>query len=143
MIKTKETTPYLRVNFHIWVLEKFCGRTLKRNSIKITTQPYEKEEMVFTSTHFIPLLGGYKIIVNVAVVVSIVIILFSLVMLYFTHYNFLSTFLSLPVLVLLVCFFDIFLPEGIRNDINSLLAKEWKNSCSIVKKALDEQKNKN
>lgn len=142
MFKTKETTPYWRVNFHIWVLEKFCGRTLKRNSVKLTTQSYEKEEMIFTNTHYFTFFG-YKMIANVAVVVSIVVILLSLLIFYFTHYNFLFILLSFPILVLLVWFFDIFLPECIRNDVNSLLAKEWKDTCSIFKKALDEQKNKN
>lgn len=141
MFKTKETTPYLRVNFHIWLLEKLCGRTLKRKGVKITTQPYEKEEMVYTDTNRFNLVG-YKIPTNVAVVVAIVVILSVWVIYHFNKSISFYSVISIPIFVLLVAFFDKFLPDCIRRSVNSLLAKEYERFRSNIKKTLDEQKNK-
>jgi len=140
MFKTKTTTPYWQVNFCIWILEKFCGRTLKRNSIKITTQPYEKEEMVFTDTYGFDFYGR-KIIINVIVATAISVLLLTWLIYRFTKSNVYSFFTSPFIFVLLFAVFDKFFPDSMLSIINFLLKKKWEKFRAVCKKASDEQKN--
>ncbi|MDD5653883.1 MAG: hypothetical protein PHT31_06985 [Candidatus Omnitrophica bacterium] len=142
MFKTKAFIPYERVKFHIWLLEKLCGRTLNEKGVKIATQAVEKEEMVPIDENCFEIYG-YKVLIHVAVVVAIVVIFLSLVIYYSTKYNAYPFLTSVPVLVLMFVFFNNLLPDLIRKDINFLRAKEWEKFRSGCKKVLDEYKNLN